>query len=168
MQRRRWLQWGLAGTATLAVLGGTAVLWQPAWVDGALSPSARTLVSALAQALLEGSLPAEKDAQETALVGLLNRTDTLIQSLPAHSQAELEQLLSLLAHPVGRVGLAGLRIPWTTATVAEVQHALQGMLQSTITLRQQAYLALHDIIGSAYFSDPTTWAQLGYPGPQAV
>ena len=28
--------------------------------------------------------------------------------------------------------------------------------------------ALHDITASAYFSDPSTWPSLGYPGPVAI
>ena len=42
------------------------------------------------------------------------------------------------------------------------------MRLSTISLRQQAYQALHDIVGSAYFSDAGTWSMLGYPGPLKI
>jgi hypothetical protein len=39
------------------------------------------------------------------------------------------------------------------------------MRQSGLALRQQAYLGLHEIVGGAYFSDESTWASVGYPGP---
>lgn len=39
------------------------------------------------------------------------------------------------------------------------------MRLSPPALRQQAYQALHDISGSAYFSGPDTCTVLGYPGP---
>ncbi|WP_427915642.1 hypothetical protein ACPWT1_06325 [Ramlibacter sp. MMS24-I3-19] len=42
------------------------------------------------------------------------------------------------------------------------------MRTSTLSLRVQAYQALHDISGAAYFSDRSTWAVLGYPGPVQV
>jgi hypothetical protein len=42
------------------------------------------------------------------------------------------------------------------------------MRLSSVSLRQQAYHALHDIISGAYFAEPTTWKLLGYPGPVAV
>jgi hypothetical protein len=42
------------------------------------------------------------------------------------------------------------------------------MRVSALSLRQQAYQALHDIVGSAYFSDPRTWGILGYPGPPKI
>ena len=54
------------------------------------------------------------------------------------------------------------------ASVAEIQSALQSMRVSTLSLRRQAYQALHDIVGAAYFSDPGTWSLLRYPGPVAV
>jgi hypothetical protein len=52
--------------------------------------------------------------------------------------------------------------------MVDVQEALQGMRLSGLALRQQAYAALHDITGAAYFSAPDTWHQLGYPGPLAI
>ena len=42
------------------------------------------------------------------------------------------------------------------------------MRLSSVTLRQQAYHALHDIVNGAYFADPATWTALGYPGPIAI
>lgn len=84
---------------------------------------------------------------------------------PPHVQAELSQLLGLLSTGVGRRVLAGLASDWPSASVTEVQHALQSMRLSRLALRQQSYLALHDIVGAAYFSDASTWATLGYPGP---
>jgi hypothetical protein len=42
------------------------------------------------------------------------------------------------------------------------------MRGSGIALRQQAFLALREIVNAAYFSEPSTWAVLGYPGPLAI
>jgi hypothetical protein len=42
------------------------------------------------------------------------------------------------------------------------------MRTSSLQLRQQAYQALHDLVGSAYFSDAATWHLLGYPGPMRI
>jgi hypothetical protein len=92
----------------------------------------------------------------------------LISALPAHTQAELSQLLALLASSAGRVTLAGLHSPWNKAAVADVQQALQGMRLSSLALRQQAYAALHDISAGAWFADSSTWAMLGYPGPLKI
>jgi len=42
------------------------------------------------------------------------------------------------------------------------------MRVSGTTLRRQAYHALRDLTQAAYFSDPGTWAALGYPGPRPL
>jgi hypothetical protein len=168
MKRRAWLKLGLASAAVLAVGGGLIAWVEPGWRDGRLSMSARGLMAAVARGFLDGNLPTEPAARTSALSALLGRVDILIAALPAHAQDDLSQLLALLATPPGRTGLAGLAPEWAEATVAEVQLALQSMRTSRISLRQQAYHALHDITLGTYFSEASTWDVLGYPGPLAV
>lgn len=165
MQRRSWLKLSLAGAAVLA-MGGGAVAWiEPAWRDGRLTAAGRRVFMHAGRAFLDGALPADGAQRIQALAALLDRTDALIAALPTHAQRELSQLLSLLATTPGRRALARLTPDWDDATVPEIRQALQSMRLSPLTLRQQAYQALHNITGSAYFSDPATWRVLGYPGP---
>ena len=99
---------------------------------------------------------------------LLGRIEGVVSALAPHAQSELSQLLALLASGAGRRALAGLNQPWQTASVPDIERALQGMRVSSFSLRQQAYQALHDIVGVAYFSDAQTWGMLGYPGPLKI
>lgn len=168
MQRRGFLKLGLASAAVLAVAGGAVALLQPGLAGGRLTAPAREVFASAGRAVLDGSLPAEPAAQQAAVQGLLDRIDVLVAALPPHAQDELSQLLSLLATAPGRRMLAGLGTGWHEASVAQVQAALQEMRVSAVALRQQAYLALHDIANGAYFSEPATWGQLGYPGPRSV
>lgn len=168
MQRRTLLKLGMASAAVLALAGGAAALLQPGLERGSLSSAGRGVFAAVAQAVLDKSLPAEPSARQMALNGLLHRIDVLAQSLPPHAQSELSQLLSLLASAPGRRTLAGLAQPWAEATVADIQQVLQNMRLSSLALRQQAYAALHDITAGAYFSDPSSWSLLGYPGPLKI
>jgi hypothetical protein len=168
MQRRTWLKLGLVSAAVLAVGGGAAILLEPGLQEARLSAAGRRVFSGVGRALLDGSLPAAEPARQTALAGLLDRVDALVAALPPHAQAELSQLLSLLASSPGRRGLAGLSTDWDAASIADIQAALQSMRVSGLGLRQQAYHALHDIAGGAYFSDASTWAHLGYPGPLKI
>ena len=168
MQRRVWLKLGVASAAVLAVAGGTLALWPGPATGSRLSPSARSVMQAVGAAILEGSLPAQPAARAQALGGLLDRLDDLVAGLPPHAQGELSQLLALLGAAPGRRWLAGVGAPWPEASVTEVQAGLQGMRTSRLTLRRQAYQALHDLVGGAYFADPATWAQLGYPGPRSL
>ena len=168
MQRRSWLKLSLGAAAVLAVGGGAGALIEPAWRDGRLTAAGRLVFMHAGRAFLDGSLPSDNAQRTQALAGLLDRTDALIAALPTHAQRELSQLLSLLATTLGRRTLAGLAPEWADATVPEIRQALQSMRLSQLTLRQQAYQALHDITGSAYFSNPATWSVLGYPGPEPL
>jgi hypothetical protein len=168
MQRRTLLKLGAASAAVLLVAGGTAALLQPGLAGGALSASGREVFSAVGRAVLDKTLPSDDGARHIALNGLLGRIDVLVLSLPPHAQAELSQLLALLASAAGRRTLAGLSQPWDQASVADIQQSLQDMRLSRLALRQQAYAALHDITAGAYFSDPASWPLLGYPGPMKI
>lgn len=168
MQRRSLLKLGAASAALLAIVGGTAALIQPGLERGALTAAGRDVFRAIGLGVLDKTLPEQPATKKTALAGLLSRVDVLISALPPHAQTELSQLLSILATPAGRYALAGLAVPWHSASAPEVQTALQGMRFSGLAVRQQAYAALHDITAGAYFSEPDTWSVLGYPGPLAI
>ncbi|OOG43864.1 hypothetical protein [Polaromonas sp. A23] len=168
MQRRTLLKLGVASAAVLAIAGGAAALLSPGLTDGRLSPVGREVFRSIGRAILDETLPRDEISRQTALDGLLNRIDELSIALAPHAQAELSQLLSLLASAAGRHGLAGLSEPWSSATEAQIQQALQEMRLSNLMLRRQAYAALHDITAAAYFSDAATWPQLGYPGPVRI
>lgn len=168
MQRRSLLKLGIASAVVLAVAGGTIALVQPGLVNGRMSESARGTVGAIAKAIMDGTLPSEPVAAQTALNGLLDRIDGLIAGLPAHVQAELGQLLTLLPTAAGRLGITGLGTAWDKASVQEIQTALQAMRTSSLDLRQQTYAALHDIVSGSYFSAPETWSILAYPGPLSI
>ena len=168
MQRRSLLKLGLVSAAALAVAGGGAALWRPGWVDGRLSDSGRRVFRAVARVVLDGTLPNEPAAQQSALDAQLQRLDTTLQAFPAATQAELSQLLALLAAAPGRLALAGLAQPWDAASVAELQASLQAMRTASLALRQQAYHALRDLTNAAWYAEPSTWSALGYPGPRPL
>lgn len=169
MQRRQWLKLGLASAAVLAVAGGAVVMVAPGLADGGkLAAPGRRVFGAAARGLLDGVLPTETAAREAAIGALLHRVDGLVGALPPHAQAELSQLLALLDQAPGRRLLADLDTEWDVASVEDLQHALQSMRSSAVSLRQQAYHALHDIANAAYFSDAAAWSFVGYPGPLKV
>lgn len=150
----------------LAAMAGTAVWMQAAPTrPGTLSPQAHTVFAAVAKAVLDGSLPESGAQRQAALHALGERIEILVAHLPPHAQDELSQLMAILGTTPGRRWLADVSSDWTDAPVREVQAGLQAMRVSRLALRRQAYQALHDIVGGAYFSEPSTWAMLGYPGP---
>ena len=168
LQRRTLLKLGIASAVVLAVAGGAVALMQPGLQNGKLSQDARLVFSRIGQAILAGTLPAEAGPNQIAINALLERVDAFIAGTPEHVQAELSQLLGLLGTAAGRRGVVGLSPGWHDATVPEITAALQAMRVSSVSLRVQAYQALHDIVSVSYFSGQESWAVLGYPGPKTV
>jgi hypothetical protein len=169
MQRRTLLGLGVAGAAALSLVGvGASCMHAPAWLDGRLLPPGRAVLRAVANAVLDGSLPEEPAERASSLDRHLERMETTIGGLPRHVQDELGTLLAVLSCAPLRRTLAALAPPWAAASIDEVQAALQSMRASSLTLRRQAYAALRDLTHAAYFSDPSTWPTLGYPGPRAI
>jgi hypothetical protein len=168
MQRRTLLKIGFGSAVVLGVAAAGLALIEPGMRDGRLTAAGRAVFAAVARAVLEGALPAEAPSQAGALQAHLRRLDELIGNLPPAARDQLGQLVTLLASPAGRVAFAGLAAPWSEADTAQVGQALQGLRLSSLELRQQAYDALRDLTNGAYFSDPSSWALLGYPGPSTV
>jgi hypothetical protein len=165
MQRRRLLTLGLGATVLLALAGGGLAWLRPGVAHGRLTPGGAAVFHAVARAVLDGSLPAPPGPRNAALQAHMKRLDAAIGAFPAATQAELSQLLALLAAAPGRTLLAGLQTDWDEASVADIQQCLQGMRLSSVRLRQQAYHALRDLTNAAFYADPGTWARMGYPGP---
>lgn len=166
--RRRLLQLG-AGTAVALALAGTgAALWSPGWRKGRLSQTARALFASVGGVVLEGSLPADPVDRERALSGMIERLEATLVGLPHATRAELSQVLGLLQIGPARRWLCGLDKPWADAAAHDVERALARMRMADDALRQQVYQALRSLVGASYFSAPTTWTHLGYPGPVAL
>lgn len=159
---------GMAGAAVLAAAGVGLSLAPAAWQPPKLSEAGRSVFEAVARAVLEGSLPLEAAPRQMALEGHLQRVEQTLAGFPKPVQDEVDLLLRLLASPPGRLGLAGLASPWSTAPVPDVQAALQQLRVSSLDLRRQTYQALRDITYAAYFADRSTWTALGYSGPLEV
>ncbi len=168
MRRRHLLAVGATTGAVLGLAGMSWVWIQPPRPQGRLSPTARDLMSAVAKAVLDDNLSREPLAQEQALAAHLNRLEATLAGMPPHLQAEVDQMLALLAAPPGRVALLGLTAPWAQASRTQVQAVLQDLRTSSLALRQQIFHAMRDLTNAAYFADAMTWSVMGYPGPRAL
>ncbi len=168
MQRRTLLTVGAIGGAALAVAGGSLTLGQPARPNGQLAEPAQQMLRAVARAVLSTLLPAGAADESAALASHLVRLQATIAGMPAAIQAEVDELLTIAGSTPGRRLLVGLATPWDQAQTAEVAAALQGMRESSLALRQQAFHALRDLTNGAYFADRSTWAAIGYPGPRDI
>lgn len=164
LSRRKLLTLGIASAAALAVGGGAAALLRPVWAQGKLLPDGRTVMAAVATALLEGTLPQDGAARSAALSGLMQRVEGALNAFPSRTQAEFAQLLALLSHPWSRVAL-GMSTEWARAAPPEIAAWLQSQRLSSVSLKQQTYHALHDLTLAAWFSDKAAWKAIGYELP---
>lgn len=168
MQRRTIFRLGVGSAFVLAAAGGGISLFRPGISIGRLTPAGRSVFSAVARAVLDGSLPADSMARTAVMNAHLERVSDAVAAFPESTRAEISQLLALLAAAPGRMALAGLNEDWDRASVADIQRALQSMRTSALDLRQQAYHALRDLTNAAFYSNPDAWPLLGYPGPNSI
>jgi hypothetical protein len=168
--RRRFLKSGAIGALLLA----TARLgWsEPASgnADGVaripvLGAGARDVLGAIVPVLLAGALPNDPTIRSERVTSTIVGVDHAIAGLPVHAQAELHDLFALLGFAPSRWLLAGLRRPWRESSAGEIAAFLRQWRASRWALKQQAYLALHELVFAAFYADPASWPAIGYPGP---
>jgi hypothetical protein len=167
MNRRRLLHLG-AGTALALACTAGAVAWLRPGPAATLEGPARAMFAALADVLLDGSLPTDATTRRAAIDQHLLRLQQTVLGLPPHARAELAQLITLLDTRAGRWALMGLGADWPAISPADLAGALNGMRRSAFSLRRQAYMALRELTMASFFADPSTWRLLGYPGPLAI
>ena len=152
-------------SAGALALGMGVANWTPGMQGGHLTPTARSLLGAVAVCMLEGIRPVMTavDVREH-----LNRLDILVSGLPMATRGDISDLLGILSMAPGRWGLARLAEPWTAASKTSIASALQAMRVSPVFVQQQAYQALRELTIAAHFSAEPSWSHLGYPGPKPL
>jgi hypothetical protein len=168
VSRRQFLKFGLAGGLLLAAAGAARAEKGYRAATGAdrievLTGRDRAVLAAIAPAILAGTGAAGADPD--AIVGSIDRA---VAGLPPHLQAEVKQLLALLASWPGRRLLAGVSAPWERASAADVAAFLERWRFSGWALFQQAYHALHELVLAAWYARPDSWAAIGYSGPPVL
>ena|SRR5688500_10796236 len=168
MRRRTFLTVGLAGAATLAAAGWFASVLRMRPGTSALDDNARAIVAAIVPAMLDRALPEPRSDRNAAVAETVDGVDRAIQGLPPSARAELGQLFALLALTPARRAFAGVASPWTEATREEIDEFLNAWRSSGWALKRSAYDALHQIILAAWYGNPRSWADIGYPGPPRI
>jgi hypothetical protein len=170
LSRRTFIAAGFLGAAALATA---------AWLRGphapasgvprrALDADGEAIFAAVAPVLLDGALPSDKAARDAALAQTLEGIDTAVAGLSPAAQAELAQLIALLALPPVRFGIARVSDAWPGASPVEVRRFLDNCRDSRFTLMRAAYDALHDLTFAAWYGNANAWPAIGYPGPPSL
>ncbi|MDS4056383.1 hypothetical protein [Accumulibacter sp.] len=158
--RRQFLRTGLAGGLLLSFCG-----WLNAAGARPFAVGEREMLAAIANALLDGALPSEREARRRLVEQTVDAIGTEIAGLALATQKELGELFSLMVLAPGRMIIIGVGKSWRSASVAEVAEFLQSWRTSRLSLLQSAYAALHDLTFGAWYAHPDTWEAIGYPGP---
>ena len=168
MRRRTFLTVGIAGAAALAAAGWFASALRTRPGASAMDDNARAIVAAIVPAMLDRALPDARSDRNAAVAETVDGVDRAIQGLPPSARAELGQLFALLALTPARRAFAGVASPWGEATREEIDVFLNAWRSSGWALKRSAYDALHQIILAAWYGNPRSWADIGYPGPPRI
>ena len=164
MQRRQFIMLGIAAGAALA----TGVTVYPLLdTEPATQQQDATLVlDALLPAILLGALPTEPAAQQQALLNTRKAVLDFLPFLPKRQQAELHQLFALLSQQLTRLALTGHSMALAELSVASRLQLLSSWRDSYLTLLQQAYNGLRELLLAAYYGQPQHWQALAYQAPE--
>jgi hypothetical protein len=164
--RRSFLKLGLIGAVVLAA-GGTVyrALQPPAPRRFTLDGDASAVLTAVLPVMLGPVFPADPAARAAAIAATVERVNNAILGLPLSAQKEVQDLFGLLALAPGRRLLAGVSGSWAEAAPQQIEAFLNSWRGHRYSMLQTAYLALHDLMAGAWYSDPAHWAAIGYPGP---
>ncbi|MDR6985152.1 hypothetical protein J2X32_003809 [Rheinheimera pacifica] len=163
MDRRQFILSGIA-LGTAASLGIGSLSWQRSLQQH--NDNRDLVLSALLPALLYGALPQDATLAATEL----NRTKAAVADfmpfLPQRQQQELHQLFNLLANRVTQLALTGHIAALPQLSIAQRLQLLSQWRDSYLSLLQQAYHGLRELLYGAYYGQSEHWQALAYTPPR--
>jgi hypothetical protein len=160
MDRRQFIFSGIA-------LGASASLGIAAWQYsvGAPDDSRDWVLSALLPALLYAALPQDTTLAQAELLRSKTALVSFMPFLPLRQQQDLQQLFDILANRVTQLALTGHITALPELSIVQRLTVLQRWRNSYLTLLQQAYHGLRELLYAAYYGQPEHWQPLGYVAP---
>lgn len=164
MKRRQFIMLGLT-TGTVLALGFTAV---PVLIASPQQQqdSAVLVLDALLPALLQGALPADAVARQAALRRSRDAVLQFLPFLPPSQQQQLRQLFVLLETDLSRLALTGHWLSLNELPITLRLELLHAWRDSYLTVLQQAYAGLKELLFAAYYGQPQHWQPLSYQPPE--
>ena len=116
-----------------------------------------------AQAALRGERrPAAPSPSEIDVAG---KADAFLAPLPESDAKDLKQLLALFDNALFSFVMGGPARPFTQMDAADQDAHLRSWQTSRLAIRRTGFQAMKRLCCALYFSDPLTYASVGYPGP---
>jgi hypothetical protein len=104
-----------------------------------------------------GPSPAEVDVAAKA--------DAFLGPLPEGDRKDLKQLLALFDNALFSAVSGGPARPFTAMSAVEQDQHLRAWETSRLSVKRTGFQAVKRLCCAVYFSDPRTFASVGYPGP---
>lgn len=179
--RRGLFKKTLAGAALLAVAGAIPVALRRTRVgvtpEGLrfFTPEEHAIWTAMAARILalDATASSRDPAQEgtaapapsPAGIDVAGKSDAFLAPLPEGDRKDLKRLLALFESALFSVLSGGPARPFTAMQAAEQDEHLRGWQTSRLALKRTGFQAMKRLCCAVYFSDPRTFASVGYPGP---
>jgi hypothetical protein len=167
MDRRVFLKRTLLGGAALTLAGAvplalrrTRLLPLPAEPLRFFSPKEYSVFAAVADRVVSPLSARELRVAE--------KTDTLMAAADPDSQRDLRQLLALFDNALAGFLFDGQLKPFTQLASEEQDRSLRSWRDSRLAFRRSAFQALQRLSLATAYSDPHTYADIGYPGPPVL
>jgi hypothetical protein len=101
----------------------------------------------------------------TAEIDVAAKADAFLAPLPEGDRKDLKQLLALFENALFSAVSGGPPRPFTAMTASEQDQHLRSWETSRLAIKRTGFQAMKRLCCAVYFSDPRTFASVGYPGP---
>ena len=155
---------GLLGGAVLA-LGGAAglALWPTRQIAAPTRPL--LVVDATAFQVLVAVASRVVPMEDADPVAIAHGVDEALTRVPAEARTDMNTLLKVFENALPGLLLDGRRAPFTRLGPEAQDKVLERWRDSRLVMRRGAYHALRKLCLATYYSAPSTWKALRYPGP---
>jgi hypothetical protein len=167
--RRSFLKKTVGGAALLAVAGAVPVamrrtkLRQPSKALSFFSVAEYSIWAAAADRILAEEKPT--GAPRAEQLDIAARADAFLAPLPERDRKDLKQLLALFDNALFSLVQGGPPRPFTQMSADEQDAHLRRWQTSRLDVQRTGFQAIKRLCCALYFSDPSTYASAGYPGP---
>ncbi|MBM7070829.1 TAT leader-containing periplasmic protein [Shewanella sp. 202IG2-18] len=164
MERRTFLLGSFAATAALAVGADWYINAFDSTSEGTKQKHA-LLFTALLPVLLDGALPADEVERQQQIERTIENIHITMSLLPEHAQQKLMQLLELLETQFGTLLLTSSFTSFLELSPNGLQQLLTYWREHYLSMMNEAYLGLRELVMSSYYASPEHWGLLNYQKP---
>jgi len=167
LNRRHFLTIGLTATAALAT--GTGVysyLYDSSPVQFQFDDDFSLPLLTVIPVFLDGALSDEPQDKQRQIQSTIKEMQRLIDTLPSHTQQELQQLFQLLNSQVAHLLLVGNLVSAADLTIQQQSAYIESWRTSFLGLLNDAYDGLKELVFAGFYGNPDHFDTLGYVKPE--